>query len=70
MRPGWFSIPFHPAPTDDPPIPFDQMWDLDIHWFPYLLSKMFFVLKVDYTREGEVFTLKKWWLGTSPQLAP
>ena len=70
MRPGWFSIPFHPAPTDDPPIPFDQMWDLDIHWFPYLLSKTFFVVRVDYTREGDVFTLKKWWIGTPPQLAP
>jgi 8-oxo-dGTP diphosphatase/2-hydroxy-dATP diphosphatase len=66
MRPGWFSIPFHQNPTDDPPIPFELMWDVDQHWFPYLISGVPFSARVDYTRDEDVFTLQKWWIGINP----
>lgn len=33
MSPKWFSVN---------EIPFEQMWEDDIYWFPYLLKKAFF----------------------------
>ncbi|KAG6917604.1 hypothetical protein DXG01_001833 [Tephrocybe rancida] len=68
MRPEWFSLPStdptDPVLTSAPPMPFDLMWDTDHYWMPLLFSKTKFAGRVDFTREGEVYTLHKWWFGT------
>ncbi len=74
MRPEWFAIPAeyhsHGAIVDHtlPPIPYDQMWEDDRLWMPFLLSKTLFVGRVDLARHLEdgvsKYLMKKWWFGT------
>ncbi|KAG6854429.1 hypothetical protein C0991_006973 [Blastosporella zonata] len=68
MRPEWFSLPSSDSKdsgvTGAPPIPFEQMWDTDVYWMPLLISKTKFAGRVDFRRDGDVYTLHKWWYGT------
>ncbi|PFH47709.1 hypothetical protein AMATHDRAFT_77064 [Amanita thiersii Skay4041] len=72
MRPQWFrtddTTPHKAGSSEDKntylPIPFDQMWDDDVHWFPLLLKKQFFVGRSDFLRDGDNFVPCRWWFGT------
>ena len=72
MRPGWFAVPpeFRPdgcvLQCDLGPIPQHQMWEDDYLWMPSLLSRTFFVGRVDFSvgPEAKQFKMKKWWIGT------
>ena len=53
MRPQWFSL--------DEPLPFDQMWPDDIHWYPLFLAGKKFAGTFEFTNgvddETETTTL-------------
>ncbi|KAG6888189.1 hypothetical protein C0995_009968 [Termitomyces sp. Mi166 len=68
MRPEWFSLPLtdskdRDAAEDAPPIPFDNMWEDDRHWLPLLISETKFAGRADFKREGDCYTMDKWWFG-------
>ncbi|KAG5638001.1 hypothetical protein H0H81_002269 [Sphagnurus paluster] len=67
MRPEWFHLPSNTSsgPADWSSIPFDQMWDTDRYWLPYLVSKTKFAGRADFRQEGDVWTLHKWWFGVT-----
>jgi 8-oxo-dGTP diphosphatase/2-hydroxy-dATP diphosphatase len=59
MRPEWF---------DKSNIPFDNMWDTDRYWLPLLLDKRRFSGRADFERDGDTFTLKKYWFGIDSKM--
>jgi len=74
MRPEWFALP--PEYVTDSrndmsnsglrPIPFDRMWEDDRHWFPLMLSRQFFVGRVDFSRSVDSSgdsKMVRWWFG-------
>ncbi|KAH9477514.1 7,8-dihydro-8-oxoguanine triphosphatase [Psilocybe cubensis] len=65
MRPEWFStVGVLDGDSQSSTIPFSKMWESDIVWFPYLISKRKFAGRADFTREGDEFRLHRWWYGT------
>ncbi|KAG5353418.1 hypothetical protein C0989_006931 [Termitomyces sp. Mn162] len=70
MRPEWFSLPLTDSKgsnaTEDnlPTIPFEKMWEDDRHWMPLLISRTKFAGRADFKREGDSYTMHKWWFGT------
>ncbi|EGO29400.1 hypothetical protein SERLADRAFT_378187 [Serpula lacrymans var. lacrymans S7.9] len=75
MRPEWFALPpsveesrssrvASDALTELLPIPYDKMWDDDIHWLPLLIRGQRFVGRADCKENGDQFTMAKWWFGT------
>lgn len=67
MRPEWFST--HADDSLDtgaaPSIPYEQLWETDPYWFPYLLSNMPFRGRADFRTdpdEGKLLPCK-WWFG-------
>ncbi|KAK2465595.1 hypothetical protein APHAL10511_002487 [Amanita phalloides] len=66
MRPQWFDTGDSATVggAGHQPIPFSQMWEDDVYWFPLLLERKFFVGRADVMRNGEQFALYKWWFGT------
>ncbi|KAJ3969721.1 hypothetical protein EV361DRAFT_963892 [Lentinula raphanica] len=55
MRPKWFSLESESGSSDTdtvPPIPFDQQWETDPHWFPLLLANKPFRGRADYRLDG------------------
>ncbi|KAH9477515.1 7,8-dihydro-8-oxoguanine triphosphatase [Psilocybe cubensis] len=68
MRPEWFSTRTgDEGKVGEPPaLPFAQMWESDVVFFPLLLSKQTFVGRADFIRDGVEFKLHKWWYATVP----
>ncbi|KIY47742.1 hypothetical protein FISHEDRAFT_44853, partial [Fistulina hepatica ATCC 64428] len=64
MRPKWFRTGDTCIETDLKPVPFDKMWQDDIHWLPLLLSKTPFVGRVDFEGQNENTHMRRWWFGT------
>ncbi|KAG6867769.1 hypothetical protein C0993_011362 [Termitomyces sp. T159_Od127] len=68
MRPEWFSLPSANPENGDavvaPSIPFEKMWEDDRHWMPLLISKTKFAGRADFKRNGDGYTMDKWWFGT------
>ncbi|KAJ3824836.1 NUDIX hydrolase domain-like protein [Lentinula raphanica] len=66
MRPKWFSLESESGSSDTdtvPPIPFDQQWETDPHWFPLLLANKQFRGRADYRLDGGKLLPSKWWFG-------
>ena len=77
MRPVWHSTGAAIAASEAsaeafPAIPYEQMWQDDIHWMPLMLSKKPFVGRADFvqnpTKPGE-YEMRKWWFGIPPAYA-
>ncbi|KAJ4479874.1 NUDIX hydrolase domain-like protein [Lentinula lateritia] len=67
MRPEWFFT--HADDSLDtgaaPSIPYEQLWETDPYWFPYLLSNTPFRGRADFRTdpdEGKLLPCK-WWFG-------
>ncbi|KAI0037133.1 hypothetical protein K488DRAFT_39597 [Vararia minispora EC-137] len=69
MRPQWFAAPKavdgSVASSGLPPIPYDTMWDDDIHWMPLMLAGKKFVGRADFqpTTAGK-YEMRRYWFGT------
>jgi len=48
-------------------VPFDRMWEDDRHWFPLMLSRKFFIGRVDFSRPATDSSaepkMARWWFG-------
>ncbi|KAF8699017.1 hypothetical protein AX14_001039 [Amanita brunnescens Koide BX004] len=66
MRPEWFDTSDTAAATGTKhrPIPYSEMWEDDVYWFPLLFEHKYFVGRADVMQNGEEFTLHRWWFGT------
>ncbi|KAJ4463984.1 NUDIX hydrolase domain-like protein [Lentinula edodes] len=67
MRPEWFSTSADNSPDtgEAPSIPYEQLWETDPYWFPYLLSNTPFRGRADFRMDSEKGKLLpcKWWFG-------
>ncbi|KAJ3873687.1 NUDIX hydrolase domain-like protein [Lentinula edodes] len=67
MRPEWFSTSADKSPDtgEAPSIPYEQLWETDPYWFPYLLSNTPFRGRADFRMDSEESKLLpcKWWFG-------
>jgi hypothetical protein len=66
MKPEWFSTNTS-GNSELPGIPFDRMWEDDVHWMPLLLSRLAFAGRVDFTTTDGQSSPSKWWFGTVQQ---
>ncbi|KAG2752263.1 hypothetical protein P692DRAFT_201838554 [Suillus brevipes Sb2] len=67
MRPEWFSFasPVSDADAIVPPIPYETMWDGDIHWLPLLIQGQKFVGRIDSVMQDDgEFAMTRHWFGT------
>ena len=66
MRPQWFDTTdtVGTTGTEHRPIPYNEMWEDDVYWFPLLFERKYFVGRADIMQNGEDFTLHRWWFGT------
>ncbi|KAF8341898.1 NUDIX hydrolase domain-like protein [Amanita rubescens] len=66
MRPQWFDIGEAEAATgtEHQPIPYSEMWEDDVYWFPLLFERKSFFGRADFVRNGEQYTIHRWWFGT------
>lgn len=67
MRPEWFSFasPVSDADAIVPPIPYETMWDGDIHWLPLLIQGQKFVGRIDSVMQDDgTFAMTRHWFGT------
>ncbi|KAL0576066.1 hypothetical protein V5O48_005894 [Marasmius crinis-equi] len=66
MRPEWFSFQETSVGEEQssslPAIPYDRMWEDDLHWMPLLLARRKFAGRVDFRKQDG--KLSKWWFGT------
>ncbi|KAJ3853669.1 hypothetical protein EV368DRAFT_81347 [Lentinula lateritia] len=67
MRPEWFSTSADDSPDTGaaPSIPYEQLWETDPYWFPYLLSNTPFRGRADFRTDSDSGKLLpcKWWFG-------
>ncbi|KAH7926243.1 hypothetical protein BV22DRAFT_1128322 [Leucogyrophana mollusca] len=74
MRPEWFtlSLPGESTPScvlsngmaEVLPIPYDKMREDDVHWLPLLIKDRPFVGRADLEKNGEDFSMTRYWFGT------
>ncbi|KIL62272.1 hypothetical protein M378DRAFT_165974 [Amanita muscaria Koide BX008] len=69
MRPKWFRVEDSPVGEGNecPPIPFSEMWEDDVYWFPLLFQGRHFAGRADFIHNGEKFVLRRWWFGTDDE---
>ena len=67
MRPQWFRIDDDAVAVEEnnslPIIPFGQMWEDDIYWFPLLIQRITFAGRADFARDGDKLVFRRWWFG-------
>lgn len=62
MLPQWFSIPeeinFDTVSTLNQNLPFNEMWEDDLFWFPFFLRKQYFLGFFELNEKNQMLSLK------------